>query len=134
MFFKKKIAELNKTNKEIKKIVVIDDDVSMHDVFKVYFGEKYETTCYETLNPNDFKKNLSLPDLFVIDINLQERNGFDIGQVIREIISKDIPIIYISLDKDYKNSHDKIGDENTFFMNKPLRRADLGLALHFMMK
>ncbi len=61
-------------------------------------------------------------DICIIDVSLQNSNGFTIGRIIRSMNYSEVPIIYISSDSDYLFDYYKIDQGNTYFYPKPLDR------------
>ncbi len=77
------------------KILVIDDDVNICDMLKIYF----ENEGYEVKTVNDGAEGVNCfkmyePDLVMLDIMLPKKDGWQVCREIREISSK--PIIMIT--------------------------------------
>lgn len=94
----KKIANLEPTikkNKPSKKILIIDDDITLSNTLKVMF----ETRAYQVIVEHDGKKGLNrassyFPDLILLDVMLPVINGFDVARKLKEIDRvKNIPVI-----------------------------------------
>lgn len=58
-------------------------------------------------------------DILVIDINLKHINGFKLGDLIRDMLKLELPIIYISSNDQFLKDFYKADQRNTYFMNKP---------------
>lgn len=77
------------------KILVVDDDVNICDVLRLYF----ENEGYEVKTANDGAEGISYfkmyePDLVLLDIMLPKKDGWQVCREIREISSK--PVIMIT--------------------------------------
>lgn len=77
------------------KILVVDDDVNICDLLRLYF----ENEGYEVKTANDGAEGVSFfkmyePDLVLLDIMMPKKDGWQVCREIREISSK--PIIMIS--------------------------------------
>lgn len=78
-----------------KKILVVDDDVNICDLLKLYF----ENEGYIVKTANDGVEGISFfkmyePDLVLLDIMLPKKDGWQVCREIREISSK--PVIMIT--------------------------------------
>lgn len=108
----------------MKKILIIEDDLSIAEVEKDYLSlETFEVDICQngTLGLNEaLKKDY---DLILLDLMLPDLNGFDICKKIRE--HKDIPIIIISA---RSNDIDKIkglGFGSDDYITKPFSPSEL---------
>ena len=77
------------------KILVVDDDVNICDLLRLYF----ENEGYEVKTANDGAEGVSYfkmyePDLVLLDIMLPKKDGWQVYREIREISSK--PIIMLT--------------------------------------
>ena len=77
------------------KILVVDDDVNICDLLKLYF----ENEGYEVRTANDGAEGISYfkmyePDLVLLDIMLPKKDGWQVCREIREISPK--PVIMIT--------------------------------------
>ena len=77
------------------KILVVDDDVNICEMLKVYF----EKEGYEVKTVNDGSEGINYfkmyePDLVLLDIMLPKQDGFTVCKKIREV--RDIPIFIIT--------------------------------------
>ena len=77
------------------KILVVDDDLNICDLLRLYF----ENEGYEVKTANDGAEGVSFfkmyePDLVLLDIMLPKKDGWQVCREIREISSK--PIIMIT--------------------------------------
>ncbi|MFY9223292.1 MAG: response regulator [Blastocatellia bacterium] len=84
-----------KENKIGKKILIIDDDITLSNTLKVMF----ETRAYQVVVEHDGVKGLNRvsiyqPDLILLDVMLPIMNGFDVARRLKEIDKiKDTPVI-----------------------------------------
>ena len=88
---------LNKRNKTMKKVLIVDDNEAVLDIFQELLSEEGFSvstsnsgiTGLELFKSNNF-------DLVVIDINMPGMNGFDVTKRINSI--NRVPIILMSAD------------------------------------
>ncbi|MCW8962473.1 MAG: response regulator, partial [Gammaproteobacteria bacterium] len=114
------------------RIMLIDDDVIMLEVVKVFLEEE---GYYDILTTDQPGKALDLmlektPDVLLLDLNMPEVSGFDIMQVIHERHEfKHIPVIVLtsSTDADTKLRALELGA--TDFLAKPVDASELILRL-----
>ena len=117
-----------------KRICVIDDDMDVIFILKNYLSEQAEFSCYSWSKYEGFLGLLNFIqsqnfDLFIIDINLPGINGFQIGENIRSALGSNIPIVYISQDKEIKKKvYEK--DDCSIFLRKPLNKDALFEAIN----
>lgn len=82
-------------SKNSKKILIIDDDVTLANTLKVMF----QTRAYQVMVEHDGKKGLNRassysPKLILLDVMLPVINGFDVARKLKEVDkTKDIPVI-----------------------------------------
>jgi DNA-binding response OmpR family regulator len=81
----------------MKKIILIEDDVAIAETFSLALDpNQYELTCYDSGNPV-LSRQISTPDLFIIDKNILGTHGINICRFIK--LTKDyigVPVIMIS--------------------------------------
>ena len=116
--------EYNDTNKQMRRIIVVDDNEDILEVIKLIL-EGYD---YEVLTLND--GNLLIgqiqdyqPDLILLDIMLGNMDGRDLCKVLRS--NKDtceIPIILVSASH---NLSDHSTDAHVDFLAKPFDITEL---------
>ncbi|MCL2335372.1 MAG: response regulator [Endomicrobia bacterium] len=87
-------------DKEKKKILVVDDDVS----FVESVGEVLKASNFEIAKASGAEQafealSLEKPDLILLDVNLPDKNGFDVLRVIRASMDfSRTPVILITGD------------------------------------
>lgn len=81
-----------------KKILVIDDELSIRLLLENYLGKTYEvTTKSDGLEAMKWLQNGNLPDLIVADIQMPNLDGIQFIQQVRASgFYKDIPLIMLS--------------------------------------
>ncbi|MCE1202093.1 MAG: response regulator transcription factor [Bacteroidia bacterium] len=81
-----------------KKILVIDDELSIRLLLENYLGKTYEvTTKSDGLEAMKWLQDGNLPDLIVADIQMPNLDGIQFIQQIRASgFYKDIPLIMLS--------------------------------------
>ncbi|GEM_PF-6859227 len=106
------------------KFIVIDDSSEMVALLNNFIencdlghGHSFENE-FEAM---DFVSE-NKPDILVIDVNLKHINGFKLGNMIRDMLKIEVPIIYISSNDLYLKEFYDIDQRNTYFMNKPFSR------------
>ena len=81
----------------MKKIMIIDDDKDLQEVYKLNF----EMAGYEVMQEFDGLEGIShivdtKPDLILLDITMPNMDGFDFLKAMKENTSIDIPVIVCS--------------------------------------
>lgn len=109
------------------KFLIIEDDEDIFSLLKILLESLYHDAKTIFSNEKDsfnyVKKNS--PDFIIMDINLPDFNGYDLGNTLRTLANKDIPILYISANKDYAFEGIEIGQKRVAFMGKPLKKEIL---------
>jgi len=78
-----------------KMIHIIEDDVDMLTILKIFFQKKGYTVIAD-FNGNDFDVHQKpCPDLYLVDINLIGKNGTSICKLIKEECSE-VPVLLMS--------------------------------------
>ena len=108
----------------MKKILIIEDEVSIADLEKDYL----ELSGFEVETEQDGKEGLRRaleenPDLLILDLMLPGVNGFDICRAVRE--KKNIPIIMVSARKDDIDKIRGLGLGADDYMTKPFSPSEL---------
>jgi DNA-binding response OmpR family regulator len=120
---------------EQKKILIIDDDKvfldSMCEIFKVYNFDVFEAQTAET----GYEALVEIvPDVVLLDINLPDKNGFEVLKTIRESKNfADMIIILITGDStvDVDNAFDSGADDCVF---KPIDVENFILRINKLLK
>ena len=81
----------------MKKIVIVDDDPSLQDAFRLIFpSDTYEVEIFADGYPL-VNKQFDIPDLFILDKQLSGIDGLDICRLLRERPETNkIPVIVLS--------------------------------------
>jgi DNA-binding response OmpR family regulator len=81
---------------ERKRVLILDDSSIVLELV----GEALEASGYEPLTAPDLahlERHLALrPDLLIVDVNMPEAYGDDVGAVLRDVRGLDVPIILFS--------------------------------------
>ncbi|WP_044557350.1 response regulator [Halobacteriovorax marinus] len=103
------------------KFIVIDDSAEMVALLNKFIencqlghGHSFENE-FEAM---DFV-SVNKADVLIIDVNLKHINGFKLGDMLREMLKIELPIIYISSNDLYLKEFYDSDQRNTYFMNKP---------------
>jgi two-component system, chemotaxis family, chemotaxis protein CheY len=82
-----------------KKLLVVDDAVSMLLLLKKFFEINYEVVTYKSVNEaiQYLQNNMELPDLIISDLNMGDVSGEDFVRYLKsEMITKDIPTFILT--------------------------------------
>ncbi|GAB1401417.1 hypothetical protein MASR1M68_03280 [Elusimicrobiota bacterium] len=122
-------------NEEQKKILIIDDDKvfldSMCEIFKIYNFDVFEAQTAET----GYEALVEIvPDVVLLDINLPDKNGFEVLKTIRESKAfADMIVVLITGDSavDVDNAFDSGADDCVF---KPIDVEKFILRINKLLK
>lgn len=117
-----KIAIVRKIRKKetgLEKILVIDDEVGLLDLFENALGDQYEV--FRALTADEGLKVFTKenPKLLILDIRLPDRNGLDVLCDIREK-NKDVPVVMITAYTDERASVKCMKLGASAYLTKPL--------------
>ena len=87
------------------KIVLLDDQTTIGEYFKK-IGEQHRFELVSFDNAAAFISNLdvSIPDLFLLDINMPDASGFEVAKILRhEARFEYVPIVFLSADDSNAN-------------------------------
>lgn len=80
-----------------KKILVIDDEVTMTTLLEFFLGEQYRVHTVRSGKEAMLWLNDNLPDLIISDIQMPEMDGFEFLKALRLIgYAKHTPVIMLS--------------------------------------
>jgi DNA-binding response OmpR family regulator len=86
----------------MKKILLVDDDESIHLLYREELGEEGYTVHSALTGIEALQKLKTIsPDLVILDINMQGMNGIEVLRKIKEISPK-TPVILSSEYQEYK--------------------------------
>ena len=110
-------------------ICVIDDDLDIVFFISKALEGEHRMTSYSWKMDNghlgleNYLKSNNV-DLFILDVNLPGTNGFEIGERIREICEKEVPIVYTSVSENF-DEYINHNQPSTYFMPKPFGINDV---------
>jgi DNA-binding response OmpR family regulator len=107
-----------------RKIIVIDDDPGVRDIFEIIFER--EGYSIELKSDGQFltNENYELPDLFFIDKQLSGGNGLDLCRYLKnQSKTSQIPVIMISASPDIASLSKKARADD--YLEKPFELAHL---------
>lgn len=102
-----------------KKILIIDDDITICEIINTLLEEEGYNTAY-LLNGDTIEQKIATfePDLFILDYLMPGKNGAEIAEYLRSHpITKNKPIIMVAANSHYKQHAKKAGVN--LFLNKP---------------
>lgn len=107
---------------EKPRILVIDDEKEFLDLARV----RLRSEGYDVITAPDGDKGFReakarKPDLVICDIRMPKKDGCQVLKDIREYISKDLPIIIISVIDDFEKIQEVYDSEADFYISKPVQ-------------
>lgn len=113
-----------------KNFHVLDDDLNQLKIIDHYiqngkylFSVNLNSYCQTSQFINS--TNLDMADLLIIDINLEDQNGYKVAQRIRRTTPFEIPIIFISSNRGLIKDFYKYDIRNSYFLPKPFNQGSL---------
>lgn len=109
------------------KILVVDDDSEVNRLIATILKGKVDMECFTVEDEFQAMQKILKDDidLALIDINLPNMNGFDLGIIFRTFWKFEIPIIYMSVDKNHQHVLSALNHPKVIFMAKPFDRSKL---------
>ncbi|MBD1209128.1 MAG: response regulator [Ignavibacteria bacterium] len=111
-----------------KRILVIEDDVSLREFMIKYFLEKegYHVITAENGEIGLEKAKQELPDLIICDIMMPKMNGYEVIQALHEYTpTASIPFIFLTAMSDRANIRDGMNLGADDFLTKPFVSQEL---------
>jgi DNA-binding response OmpR family regulator len=117
-----------------KRILIIDDDVDINNLFKLYL-EDYGYIIDAFTDPIDalysFKKNTY--DLVLLDLKMPKMNGILLYEKLHSI-DPDLVFRFITADREYvEHLKNSFRDIEKFVIYKPIHLSELGKKIHFLL-
>ena len=117
-----------------KRILIIDDDVDINNLFKLYL-EDYGYIIDVFTDPIDalysFKKNTY--DLVLLDLKMPKMNGILLYEKLHSI-DPDLVFRFITADREYvEHLKNSFRDIEKFVIYKPIHLSELGKKIHFLL-
>lgn len=116
------------------RFLVIDDSKEMVELLDSYI-EKSRLGHGHSFE-NEFQAldyiSENTADVVIIDVNLNHINGFKLGEMIRDLLKLEVPIIYISANDKFLENFYKADQRNTYFMNKPFDKETFSSVIEKM--
>jgi DNA-binding response OmpR family regulator len=80
----------------MKRLIIVDDDPSILDVFGLVLSANYEVVTYADSIPI-LSGNFEVPDLFILDKQLSGTDGLDLCKLLKEREdTRHVPVIIVS--------------------------------------
>ena len=80
-----------------KTILVMDDSVIVLEMLAAVLGESgFDVRTAETLEQLERHRSSCQPDLYVLDVQMPEAFGDDVGQLLRDVRQVGVPILLFS--------------------------------------
>ena len=96
----KQYDDFNSSGEAIRTLVVIDDDEYQLERLRRIFIEDYEVHCFKSaLEAFHFIKTCSDEMLIILDILMENMNGFEFLKVLREEVNQRTPVLCLSARK-----------------------------------
>lgn len=107
-----------------KKVLIIDDDTGMQDVFQLIFSRAgYDTQVLSSAQPV-LNGEISPPDIYIIDKQLAGVEGSDLCRFLKSHpATRSLPVILISASPTADRAAEQAGADA--FVEKPFRRQEL---------
>ena len=102
-------------------VLVVDDNPSILKSVNFFLREKYTVSTLP--EPKKIEELLTkiTPDLFILDCNMPDLNGFDLVPIIRNLPEhKDTPIIFLTGEDTNENFSEAIQLGASAFLTKPI--------------
>jgi two-component system sensor histidine kinase/response regulator len=115
----------------MRKILIIDDDETMHLIIKAYLGKAgYEVeAAFDGVEGAQLAEKWT-PELILLDINMPKLSGFDVAKLLKEnAATKDIPIFMLTSLKQDSNIERGYGLGISDYITKPANMAHLKLKI-----
>lgn len=108
------------SDSEMKRIVVIDDDVMSLRIADKILGKKYKMRCIKSCTDAITYLTQNSADLVLLDVNMPEMSGFEVIQKLKASEkTRDIPVIFLTGDEDEESYNKGIAAGAVDFIKKP---------------
>lgn len=120
-----------------KKLLVVDDAVSMLLLLKKFFETNYDVVTYKSVNEaiQYLQNNIELPDLIISDLNMGDVSGEDFVRYLKaEIRTKEIPTFILTSNEQssVRVKFLKLGVDD--ILTKPFNFEELSLRVDNILK
>jgi DNA-binding response OmpR family regulator len=102
----------------MKRIILVEDDAPIRDIFQLAFAANDYEFVALTNGEKIINNEIDTPNLFILDRNISGTDGLEVCLYIKNSTAlKDIPVIMLSADPDMKWLAKDAGADN--FISKP---------------
>lgn len=110
-----------------KTLLAIDDEISILEIIKFFFGKKYEVVLKSTAKDAlDWMQQGSIPEVIVADFEMPEMNGLEFIHHVRSSgLYKNIPLIMLSGNENSSNKVQCLRSGADDYMVKPFNPEEL---------
>ena len=115
-----------------KQILVIDDDTTIHSLFKIVLSEKYEVACANNgMEACHWLSGGNIPDLIISDMCMPVMDGLEVLKALQSnSLYRNIPVIILSTLEDNHTRERCISHGAIAYFNKPFELRELVQAIN----
>ena len=113
------------------RILVLEDDLSLGQSLQKWLAQKYDVTWARTIQ--EFHSNLrrdSIWNLFILDVNLPDGNGFELAQ---DIVGSKVPIMFLTAEGDAESRLRGYEAGAHEYIPKPFHLKELGMRIEHVL-
>lgn len=111
---------------EAKRLLLIDDDDSVRELFMLAMGKRFNVAVAEDGAKGLAKLAAFKPHLIVLDLMMPHLNGFEVIHKLQELGHQGIPVVVITGYSDKANEGIVSAEPNVVaFFHKPLKYEEL---------
>jgi len=118
-----------------KKILAIDDELTIRKLLENFLGKEYDITTKEDgMIAMDWIQQGNVPDIIICDINMPNMNGYEFLKQLRSSgLFKDIPMIMLSGEEDSKTRIQFYKQRVRNFITKPFNPEEVSVLVDLIL-